>query len=34
MFNDLKVSSYKEDNDLYDWFANIVVKRQQIRGEK
>lgn len=34
MVNDLKVSSYKEDNDLYDWFANIVVKRQQIRGEK
>ena len=23
-----------EDNDLYNWFADIVVKRQHIRGEK
>lgn len=34
MVNDLKESEYKEDNDLYNWFSKIVVKRQQIRGEK
>ena len=34
MVYDLATSSYKEDNDLYNWFANIVVKRQHIRGEK
>ena len=34
MVYDLATSSYKEDNDLYNWFADIVVKRQHIRGEK
>ncbi|SCH12645.1 Uncharacterised protein [uncultured Bacteroides sp.] len=34
MIYDLATSSYQEDKDLYDWFANIVVKRQQLRGEK
>jgi len=28
------IYKYKEDNDLYNWFADIVVKRQHIRGEK
>lgn len=33
MVYDLATSSYKEDRELYDWFAKIVVKRQKIRGE-
>lgn len=34
MVYDLAVSENAEDNALYDWFAKIIVKRQQIRGEK
>lgn len=34
MVHDLKVSGYKEDNNLYDWFSDIVVRRQKIRGER
>lgn len=34
MVYDLKVSEDPDDNRLYDWFSNIVVRRQQIRGER